>query len=405
MTQHTIIRLGHQGDGIAEGPVFAPRTLPGEVVSGTLNDSQLTDVRIEVPSDDRVAAPCRHYKSCGGCQLQHASDALVADFKADVVKAALSAHRLETEVRPTLTSPAQSRRRATFSVKRTKKGATAGFHGRASGVIVEVTDCLLVDPALLPALEVAKALALVGSSRKAEMSVAATLSGEGLDISVQGGKPLDGPLRIQLAQATETHGLCRLAWDGEVIAARGQAFQTFGAARVVPPPGTFLQATVHGEHALQALVMEICAGAKSVADLFAGCGTFSFPLLAHAEVHAVEGDAEMTAALAAGWRAAGGLRPLTSEARDLFRRPLLPDELKRFDVVVIDPPRAGAAAQVEQIIESTVKTVAYVSCNPVTFARDTAQLVSAGFTLEWVQPVDQFRWSSHVELVGKLTRL
>ncbi|WP_170433578.1 class I SAM-dependent RNA methyltransferase [Ruegeria arenilitoris] len=401
MTQeYTILRLGHQGDGIAEGPVYAPRTLPGERVSGALDGSVLTDIKVLTPSDDRVKPPCRHYKSCGGCQLQHASDTFVADWKVEVVRTALAAQGLQAEMRPILTSPPQSRRRATIAVRRTKKGALAGFHGRASDVITEIPDCQLLDPALTAAIPVAKALAELGGSRKGVLSVTLTLSEAGLDVAVQGGKPLDGLLELALAQATEQHGLARLAWDGEVIAMRNPPKQRFGPATVVPPPGAFLQATKDGEQALTQAVFEIVGPAKRVVDLFAGCGTFSLPLAQRAEVHAVEGAADMTRALDQGWRKSTGLKQVTTEARDLFRRPLMPDELRRFDAVVLDPPRAGAEAQVGELAQARRPVIAYVSCNPVTFARDAKILVQAGYALEWVQVVDQFRWSSHSELVG-----
>ncbi|KUJ78071.1 RNA methyltransferase [Ruegeria marisrubri] len=401
MTQaFTILRLGHQGDGIAEGPVYAPRTLPGEVVSGTLAGNQLTDIRVEQPSDHRVKAPCRHYKACGGCQLQHASDAFVADWKVGVVRNALAAQGLEAEMRPIHTSPAQSRRRAVIAVRRTKKGTLAGFHGRASDVITEIPDCLLLDPALIAGIPVAEALALLGGSRKGVLAVTLTLSETGLDVAVKGGKPLDGPLELALAQATEKHGLARLTWDDEVIAMRVPPVQRFGRAEVVPPPGAFLQATKDGEQALLQAVQEAVSGAKRVADLFAGSGTFSLPLAEDAEVHAVEGDAAMTRALEKGWRKAQGLKRVTVEARDLFRRPLMPDELTRFDAVVLDPPRAGAEAQVSELAQAKRPVIAYVSCNPVTFARDAKTLVEAGYRLNWVQVVDQFRWSSHVELTA-----
>lgn len=401
MTQeYSILRLGHQGDGIAEGPVYAPRTLPGEQVSGVLDGSVLTDIKVLAPSDNRVKPPCRHYKSCGGCQLQHASDAFVADWKVEVVRTALAAQGLQAEMRPILTSPPQSRRRAAIAVRRTKKGALAGFHGRASGVITEIPDCQLLDPALTAATPVAKALAELGGSRKGVLSVTLTLSEAGLDVAVQGGKPLDGPLEMALAQATEQHGLARLAWDGEVIAMRHPPSQRFGAAKVLPPPGAFLQATKDGEQALTRAVFDIVGPAKQVVDLFAGCGTFSLPLAQRAEVHAVEGEAEMTQALDQGWRKSSGLKQVTTEVRDLFRRPLMPDELTRFDAVVLDPPRAGAEAQVAELAQARSPVIAYVSCNPVTFARDAKILVQAGYALEWVQVVDQFRWSSHSELVG-----
>ncbi|WP_170410917.1 class I SAM-dependent RNA methyltransferase [Ruegeria atlantica] len=404
MTQtYTITRLGHQGDGIADGPVYAPRTLPGEVVSGTLLDQFLTDIRVETPSDQRVKAPCRHYKSCGGCQLQHAADGFVADWKVDVVRTALAAQGLEATMRPIHTSPERSRRRATIAVRRTKKGTLAGFHGRASDTITEIPDCHLLDPALIAAIPVAEALAVLGGSRKAVLAVTLTLSEAGLDVAVKGGKPLDGPLELSLAQATEKHGLARLSWDGEVIAMRQSPVQRFDQAEVVPPPGAFLQATKDGEQALLQAVSEAVGKSKRIVDLFAGSGTFSLPLAEMAEVHAVEGEAAMTKALDQGWRRAPGLKRVTTEARDLFRRPLMPDELKSFDAVVIDPPRAGAEAQVTELSQALRPVIAYVSCNPVTFARDAKMLVNAGYTLEWVQVVDQFRWSSHTELAARFT--
>ncbi len=405
--QFTIERLGHQGDGVAQGSIFAPRTLPGEVVSGVVEGDRLTEIRIETPSSDRVKPVCRHYQGCGGCQLQHASEPFVAGWKQEVVRRALMAQRIETVFRPILTSPAQSRRRATFAARRTKKGALAGFHGRASDSIVEIPDCQLLLPELLAALPVAEALAMVGGSRKAVLAVTATLSEAGLDIAASGGKPLDGPLQVALAQLTEHHGLARLAWDGEVIAMRAGPVQRFGAAAVVPPAGAFLQATQQGEAALLAALREIVGPARRIVDLFAGCGTFSLPLAERAEVHAVEGDKAMIAALDAGWRKARGLKAVSSEARDLFRRPLLLDELAPFtapfDAAVLDPPRAGAEAQVEQLALARVPVIAYVSCNPVTFARDAARLIAAGYSLNWVQVVDQFRWSAHVELAASFT--
>ena len=402
MTQtYTISRLGHQGDGIADGPVYAPRTLPGEVVSGTLLGQFLHDIRVETPSDQRVKAPCRHYRACGGCQLQHAADDFVADWKVAVVRNALAAQGLDAPMRPIHTSPERSRRRATIAVRRTKKGTLAGFHGRASDTITEIADCHLLDPAIIAAIPVAEALAVLGGSRKGVLAVTLTLSEGGLDIAVKGGKPLDGPLELALAQATEKHGLARLAWEGEVIATRQPPVQRFGQAGVVPPPGAFLQATKDGEQALLKAVSEAVGDAKSIVDLFAGSGTFSLPLSERAEVHAVEGEAAMTQALDQGWRRTPGLKRVTTEARDLFRRPLMPDELKSFDAAVIDPPRAGAEAQVTELAQSLRPVIAYVSCNPVTFARDAKTLINAGYTLEWVQVVDQFRWSSHTELAAR----
>ncbi|UWR26409.1 class I SAM-dependent RNA methyltransferase [Sulfitobacter sp. S223] len=404
MTDYKITRLGIYGDGIAEGPVFAPMTLPGEVVTGTLDGSTLRDVKIITPSEERVAPPCRHFKACGGCQLQHASDALVADWKTDVIAQALAAQGIRTEIRPILTSPSQSRRRATFAARRTKKGAMSGFYGRASDTVIEIPDCKLVEPELLAARDIAEALAEIGGSRKATLAVTVTTSQVGLDVQVSGGKPIDGQLRISLAGLCDSRGFARLTWEDEVIAQRAPPTQRFGAANVCPPPGAFMQATAHGEAQLLAAVQEAVHGAKRIVDLFAGCGTFTLPLAADAEIFSVEGDAQMMAAMDKGWRMAKGLKTVTHVARDLYRRPLLPDEFKKFDAVVIDPPRAGAEAQTAELIRSDIKRIAYVSCNPVTFARDVAEMVSGGFTLDWVQPVDQFRWSSHVELAAQLSR-
>ena len=404
MSEHHIIGLGQHGDGIPEGPVFAPMTLPGEVVTGEIDGLLLRNVRIVAPSDQRVSPPCRHFKSCGGCQLQHAADRLVAEWKVGVVRNAQQTHGLETEFKPIVTSPARSRRRATFAARRTKKGAMAGFHGRASDVIVEVSDCQLVTPAILAGRPIAERLAQVGASRKAALAVTITDSVHGLDVSVAQGKPLDGPLRQELAQLCDQLGLARLSWGGEVIAMRTPPKQSFGTAQVTPPAGAFLQATKHGEQALLVAVKLAVGAAEKVIDLFAGAGTFSLPLAQTCAVHAVESDAAMLRALDEGWRMAAGLKPVTIEARDLYRRPLLPDELAKTEAVVLDPPRPGAEAQVAELVTAQVPRVAYVSCNPVTFARDAAVLVAGGYTLEWVQVVDQFRWSTHVELVGCFVR-
>ncbi|MGH1369917.1 MAG: class I SAM-dependent RNA methyltransferase [Maritimibacter sp.] len=403
MTTVTIERLGHEGDGIAPGPIFVPRALPGEVVEGDVDGGRMSEARIVTPSVDRVKASCRHYKSCGGCSLQHASDAFVASWKRDVVLSALSARSIETDVRSTLTSPENSRRRATFTGRRTKKGVLIGFHGKKSASIVEVPDCRLVDPALLASQSVLEALVMVGGSRKGELRMTVTRSEAGLDISVSGGKPLERDLEAELAQIAGQDGIARIAWNGEVIAMVNPPYQLFGRTAVVPSPGSFLQATKSGEEALLAAVREAVGGASRVLDLFAGCGTFSLPLAENASVHAVESEPDMLAALDKSWRKADRLHKVTTETRDLFRRPLLPDELK-YDAIVIDPPRAGGELQTNEIAKSGAKKVAFVSCNPVTFARDAETLINSGFTLNWVRVVDQFRWSPHVELAASFTR-
>lgn len=400
-TQLTIHRLGHQGDGIAPGPVFVPLTLPGELVEGVVEADRMEAPRIVTPSSDRVRAPCAHYRSCGGCALMHASDSFVAMWKAQVIETALAAHDLKTEIRPTATSPVRSRRRATLAGRRTKKGALVGFHGRRSDVIVPLTECHVIAPALFALLPTLEEIVKLGGSRSATLSFALTLTQAGVDCAVTGGKPLDGPLRAELPRFRDR--IVRLTWGDEPVYADAAPIVRFGSVAVAPPPGAFLQATAEGEAALRDAVVEALEGATRVADLFAGCGTFALPLAAHAPVHAVEGDADLTAALLHASRHAQGLRPVTAETRDLFRRPLLPEELARFDGIVIDPPRAGAEAQTRALAEARVPRIAMVSCNPVTFARDAALLTQAGYRLNWVQPVDQFRWSPHVELAASLS--
>ena len=404
MTELTILRLGHHGDGIAEGPVYVPRTLPGEVVTGAVEAGRVAQPRILHPAPQRITAPCPHYRTCGGCALQHARDDFVATWKQDVIRQALAAQGLAAEFRAPHISPLYSRRRATFAGRRLKKGALVGFHARASDVITPVPDCLILHPDLTAALPLLEDLTSWAGSRKTALALALTRSEVGLDLAVTGGKAMDDGLRAMLGQWAGQSGLARLAWEGEVIAQMRPPLQQMGRARVAPPPGAFLQATLAAEAAMQAALREICADARRVVDLFAGCGTFTLPLAEMAEVHAVEGSADMLAALDRGWRQAVGLKRVTHEARDLFRRPLLAEDLSRYDCAVIDPPRAGAEAQMHALAVSDVGCIGAVSCNPTTFARDARILVQGGYRLDWVQLIDQFRFSPHVELAARFVR-
>ena len=404
----TISRLGHLGDGIAEGPagpLYIPGMLPGEEIEGTLQGDRLEEVRIVTPSVDRVRPPCSHAKSCGGCLMQHARDGLVEGWKRGIVEGALAGQGLSAPIRGVATSPARSRRRAVLSGRRTKGGALIGFHARASQLIIPVPNCQLLHSDLMAAMPALEALVIAGGSRTAELDLIVTVSLAGPDVVVTGGKPLDTGLQLDLARIVEAHGLARLTWGDEVVALRAPPVQRMGRALVVPPPGAFLQATAEGESALLDAVRDAVGDAARIVDLFAGCGTFALPLAEQADLRAYEGDAAMIAALDRGWRQAPGLHRLTAEARDLFRRPLEPDELKGVDAVVIDPPRAGAEAQCATLARSQVPVIAMVSCNPVTFARDARALVFAGYRLDWVQVVDQFRWSAHVELAARLSKL
>ncbi len=402
----TIARLGHLGDGIIQGPegsIFVAQTLPGEVVEGTVKGDALADVRILTPSVHRVKPPCSHARTCGGCMMQHASDAFVADWKTTIVRTALAAQGLEADLRPIITSPPRSRRRATLAARRTKGGVLMGFHSRASDVLVGVPECQLLHPDLIGAFPALEAIVKLGGSRSQEMDLAITRTSSGGDVAVTGGKPADSTQRMDLARLVEAFGLARLSWNGEVIAQRAQPMMRFGRANVPLPVGAFLQATAEGEAALLASVKGAVGPARRIIDLFAGIGTFGLPLAENAEIHAVEGDVAMLTALDKGFRMAEGIKRVTNDIRDLYRRPLEPDEFKGYDAVVIDPPRAGAEAQSHTLARSKVPVIAAVSCNPATFARDAKILTQAGYKLNWVQVVDQFRWSPHVELAAQFT--
>ncbi|RVT83481.1 class I SAM-dependent RNA methyltransferase [Rhodobacteraceae bacterium CCMM004] len=400
----TVERLGHLGDGIAPGPVLVPRALPGEVAEGAVEGGRMAAPRIVTPSPARVAAPCPHYGACGGCALMHADDAFVAGWKVDVVRRALSSQGLPAPVAGIATSPPLSRRRATLGARRTKAGTLVGFHARASDTLTEIPGCRLLVPAIRDARPLYDALTRAGGSRKGRLEIAVTAGEAGLDVAVAGGKPLDPALRVTLTGIAETWDVARLSWDGDTVVTRRSPLQPAGSARVVPPPGAFLQATAHGQAALTAAVGAAVAGAGRIVDLFAGCGTFALPLARTAELHAVEGEAEMLSALDAAWRRTPGLRRLTTEARDLFRRPLTADEFAIFDAAVIDPPRAGAEAQTAALAAGGPPRIAAVSCNPVTFARDARLLCDGGYRLDRVLVVDQFRWSPHVEVAATFLR-
>lgn len=404
MTTHLIERLGHRGDGIAPGPILAARTLPGEVVAGEVEGGRINRPEIVSPSPDRVAPACPHYAACGGCALMHARDDFVAGWKADVVRKALSAHGIEAKIGGVATSPPSSRRRATLSGRRTRKGAIVGFHGRATDTITPIPGCLVLVPAILGALPLFERMTALGTSRKGALSIAVSATRDGLDVAVTGGHALTRELATGLSELFRDGTVARLTWSGETVFQSVPPALDVAGIRVIPPPGAFLQATCEGEAALIATVAAITAGAARIVDLFSGCGTFALPLSRRAAVHAVEGDKALSDSALAAWRGAPGGHALTVETRDLFRRPLLCDELKGYDAVVIDPPRAGAEAQMREIARADVATVASVSCNPVSFARDAAILVAAGFGIDRIVVVDQFRWSPHVEIVAGFLR-
>lgn len=391
----TIERLNLEAVGVGPEDQHVPRTLPGEEV-------ELADgvARIITPSADRVKPPCSHYKACGGCSLQHASDTFVADWKIDVVRKALSARSLAIPETTLHTSPVKSRRRAKFSATRTKKGAMVGFMSPKSHILVPITQCWVLDPKLVEALPVLEAVTTQFASRKEVLGLQVASSEAGLDLVIQTDRDVTDTMRMELAQFAQKHSLARLTWRDEVIVTLRDPIQHFGVASVVPPAGAFLQATVDAENALAKAVAECVGDAAIIADLFAGSGTFALRLAQSARVHVVESQGDMLTALDAGWRMAKGLKKVTTETRDLYRRPLLPDELAKFDAIVIDPPRAGAMAQFAEIATAGVQIIASVSCNPVSFARDAEILINAGYSFKRLWIVDQFRWSPHTEVVG-----
>lgn len=405
VTRITIERLGHQGDGIADGPIFVPRTLPGEIVSGLVENGRIVGAKIEKPSSERIRPACKHYKNCGGCALQHVQDAFVESWKKQVVIQALEAQGLPAPLRQMHTSPPQSRRRATLTMRRLKKGTQVGFNGAQSEAISEIDACLLLRPEIIQMLPFLRDVTLVGGSRRGRMSATLTVMDNGVDIIIRGGKPLTPELYAQLVHKTgAAANLVRLTWDAEQILANATPELGLGNTKINPPAGAFLQATRAGEHALLASVMSAVGSASHIADLFAGCGTFALPLAQTASVHAVENAPEMLDALQGGWRRAEGLKAVSIEARDLAKNPMRPEELAKFEAVVLDPPRAGAEAQVNEIAKADVPNIVMVSCNPVSFARDVKILVEAGYDMQWVDIVDQFRWSPHIELVASLVR-
>ncbi len=404
----TIDRLGHRGDGVAAdaggAPIFVARALPGEVIEGVPVAGRIAAPRILTPAPERVSAPCPHYSACGGCAVMHQRDDVTAAWKQGVVVQALAARGLVAPFRPMAISPPRSRRRATLSGRRLRRGALVGFHAARSEALVAVPRCHVLCAAIAAALPAFEAMTVAMGSRKAELSFIVAATETGLDVDIGPPRPLGAELQQVLAGIAAEAGIARLSCGGEVVAQLEVPRLRLGGMAVTPPPGAFLQATQEGEAALVAAVTEAVGQAGRIADLFAGCGTFALPLSRRAAVHAVEADAAMLEAAAAGWRSAGGPNRLTTEARDLFRRPLLAAELAHFDAVVIDPPRAGAAAQAARIAESAVPRVAAVSCDPATFARDAALLISGGYRLDWVQVIDQFRWSAHVELAAAFSR-
>jgi 23S rRNA (uracil1939-C5)-methyltransferase len=348
---------------------------------------------------------CIHFGLCGGCSLQNLPPDAYRAHKRDLVVKALSRAGLsDVAVQEPLLVPERSRRRAVFKLGMAKGEIEVGFHAAKSHSIVDMRECLVLSPALF---------ALTGTLRQAlrpifhegeKWECHVTDTDTGLDLAFKSPRKLTPALTGTLAHALSKPDIARVMFNNEMVMEHAVPIVTLAGAHVAPPPHAFLQATREGEAALQEHVISLTAKAKHVADLFAGLGTFTFALAARAKVHAVEQDSEALAALLSAARSTPGLKPITTEKRDLFKEPLTPPELKEFDAVLLDPPRAGAEAQVKALGQSAVRRIAYVSCDAASFARDAAILKKAGFQPGPVTPIDQFLWSGHIELVGGFER-
>jgi 23S rRNA (uracil1939-C5)-methyltransferase len=405
----TIESLGAQGDGVAPGPVYVPLTLPGETVSVTRSGDRAELEVVLTPSPERVTPPCPHFGDCGGCALQHWAAGPYLAWKADLVRQALARERIETEIAPAQAIPPGVRRRLALHARRDGHTVRVGFKARRSWRLVEIGTCVIAEPRLVAALPALKALAAPFLQHpKSAPTLHVTWSATGLDVDVTGVERKSGGLsadaRVRAAEAASAADIARVTLAGEMVYQARAPMVRVGPATVALPAGGFLQASVEAEAAMGRMVTQAATGAARVADLFCGVGTFTFRLAQTAQVYAADGSAPAVRALTQALGTAPGLKAITAEARDLARRPMLAMEMKALDAVVFDPPRAGAAEQAREIAASKVPLAIGVSCNVQTFARDARILTDAGFTLASVQPVDQFLWSPHVELVGVFRR-
>ena len=405
----SIVRLGHRGDGIADAaePIYVPYALPGETVEvedwpGHPDRRQL--LRVEAASADRIATICPHFGVCGGCAVQHWAWDRYREWKRNLVVSALETAGLATAVDDLIDAHGDGRRRAVFHARRgTHAILSVGFVAALAHHIVPIDRCPILAPAFDGALAAAWAIAQALEATNKPLDIAATATDNGLDIDVRGSGPLTADTGLALAPIAERHRLVRLTRHGELVAQRAAPTIRIGRASLHLPPGAFLQATVEGEAALARHIVAHLGAAKTVADLFCGIGPFALRIAEFARVVAVDGDEGAIAALAKAARTPG-LRPIEAKARDLFRRPLVAPELRGMDAVAFDPPRQGAQAQARELAKSAVPLIVAVSCNAATFARDAKILVEGGYRLTNVTPIDQFRYSPHVEIVARFRR-
>lgn len=403
-----IDHLGHRGDGVTSDGIYVPYTLGGETVTvdsvrGHPDRRRL--IAVERASAERIAPFCPHFGVCGGCAIQHWESEAYRAWKRSIVVETLAQAGIACDVAPLIDAHGNGRRRMTLHARMgTHEILKVGFAAGGTHDIVPIDRCPILDPGLDGAIEAAWAIAepLIRMGKPLDIQV--TSSNSGLDVDVRGSGALSTALITQLSAIAQKHRLARLTRHGELVLMRNPPDITIGNAQVMLPPGSFLQATIAGEETLAALVMAHCKRAKNIADLFCGVGPFALRLAAKTKVAAFDSDAGAVAALQKAVTSTPGLKPVKAEARDLFRRPLMPVELRDYDTVVFDPPRQGAQAQVTQLAASKVPVVVSVSCNVATFARDAKILIEGGYRIEGVTPVDQFRHTPHVELVARFSR-
>jgi 23S rRNA (uracil1939-C5)-methyltransferase len=395
--------MGRRGEGIAHHDgqtLYVPRSLPGEDLRVLDEAGRLSIVEITRSSPDRTAAFCKHYDRCGGCQLQHWRDEPYRAWKTGIVEQQLAALGIAMKVSTLIDAHGRGRRRVSIHVRRKDGVVTAGFMEARTHVLLDIDACPILEPQLARGFDIARSL----GARLGDCDVALTSTDTGIDVSVKAERKVLQQEHARLAGLIPELALARLSVNGELIATAATPRLGIGRADVAVPPGGFLQATAEGEAALARLVVEGVGKAKQVADLFCGIGPFAFRLAERGKVEAYDNDRAAIAALNAAAKSTPGLKPLIGAARDLFREPLVANEMKNFDAVVFDPPRAGAEAQAKQLAKSKVKTVVAVSCDASSFARDAEVLIGGGYRLTILTAVDQFKWSSHVEMVGVFQR-
>jgi 23S rRNA (uracil1939-C5)-methyltransferase len=412
VTEQLIIsRLGHRGDGIADtpgGPVYVPYTLPGEVVTVEAvaghPDRRHLD-HVEKASHERATPICKHFGACGGCALQHWSLAEYHLWKRSLVVEAMEHAGVLAPVEPIIDAHGEGRRRCVLHARRgTSDILEVGFTAPRAHHIVAIDRCPILAPGLDGAVQAAWAIAEVLKPTNKPLDIQMTATDAGMDIDVRGSGPLKPERMTALAAVADKHKLARITRHGELVVQRVQPTLKIGRAVVTLPPGAFLQATAEGEATLARLALAHIGAAKRVADLFAGIGTFALRLAERARVTAAEIEPGAVQALTRAAQTTTGLKPVDSAARDLFRRPFAAAELKPFDAVLFDPPRQGAEAQARELAKSGVPIIVAASCDATTFARDAKTLVAGGYKLASVTPVDQFRYSAHVEIVAHFER-